>query len=150
MGAAWKYMIWGGIHGGWLVVERLLGKRSFYSTSPGALRVLITFFIVSIAWVFFLPETWRDAALLAAHGEGDPPSSPLSPLMSVVLYSRGHVIVLILAGLIAFFGVQTWDLSKRVTPAQRDCGHAAAGSIHRIAGQPVKQPVPLLPILEMA
>src|SRR4030095_14577520 len=30
-GASWNFVIWGGIHGGMLSVERMMGKDSFYA-----------------------------------------------------------------------------------------------------------------------
>nr|MDQ2730610.1 MBOAT family protein [Armatimonadota bacterium] len=56
-GAAWNYIIWGGIHGGMLAFERAQGKNSPYRTLPHALRVALTFFVVVLAWVFFRAGT---------------------------------------------------------------------------------------------
>ncbi len=117
-GAAWKYVVWGGIHGGWLVVERLLGKRSFYSSSPAALRVMTTFLIVSIAWVFFRATGVADALHYLLLMVKSSANGPLADLMATRLYTRLHVTILFVSALIALFGVQTWDLSKRVTPAR--------------------------------
>ncbi len=52
-GASWNFVIWGSIHGGWLAFERMSGKDSFYRHLPQPLRILITFVIVCVAWVFF-------------------------------------------------------------------------------------------------
>jgi D-alanyl-lipoteichoic acid acyltransferase DltB (MBOAT superfamily) len=60
-GAAWKFVIWGGIHGAGLAVERLLAaRRHALGHAPPrdtvARRVvgrLVTFHVVCAAWVFF-------------------------------------------------------------------------------------------------
>ena len=52
-GAAWTFVAWGTLHGGWLVLERAFGKRSWFRRLPHAVRVGLTFLIVSLAWVFF-------------------------------------------------------------------------------------------------
>jgi alginate O-acetyltransferase complex protein AlgI len=60
-GAAWQFVIWGGIHGGGLAVERLLAeRREARGHAPPrdtvARRVvgrLVTFHVVCAAWVFF-------------------------------------------------------------------------------------------------
>jgi D-alanyl-lipoteichoic acid acyltransferase DltB (MBOAT superfamily) len=52
-GASWNFLVWGGIHGAWLSVERIQGKASLYARSPAFVRVAVTFFIVNLAWVFF-------------------------------------------------------------------------------------------------
>jgi alginate O-acetyltransferase complex protein AlgI len=117
-GASWNFLVWGGIHGGWLCVERLLGKRSFYGHTPLVVRVLITFLIVNLAWVFFrapdLPGSLR--YLGAMIGLEQP--SPSAELLRAVLYSPYQLLCFASAAGIAFFGVQTWDLSKRLTAAR--------------------------------
>jgi alginate O-acetyltransferase complex protein AlgI len=115
-GASWNFLVWGAIHGGWLALERRMGKTSFYAAAPGPLRVLLTFLIVNLAWVFFraadLPAAIHYLKALAGAGEG----SAAAVLVRATLYSPDHVLALAAAALVAFFGVQTWDLSKRVTP----------------------------------
>lgn len=53
-GANWTYVIWGGLHGIYLVLERLLFKEG----TPGK---LLTFLAICFAWVFFRAETVQDA-----------------------------------------------------------------------------------------
>ena len=54
-GASWNFVIWGAIHGGVLVAERLW--REYRPASAPVLPpwagVLITFHIVTLAWIFF-------------------------------------------------------------------------------------------------
>ena len=57
-GASWNFVIWGGIHGGMLSVERMMGKDSFYGWLAKPIKVAITFFILLITWVFFRAETF--------------------------------------------------------------------------------------------
>lgn len=52
-GSQWQFIVWGGIHGSMLGLERWAGKRPFYAALPKVARVGITFFVVLIAWVFF-------------------------------------------------------------------------------------------------
>ena len=42
-GAAWNFVVWGGLHGVWLAAERALGKRSLYGAWPRPARVAFTF-----------------------------------------------------------------------------------------------------------
>ncbi len=115
-GASWNFLAWGTIHGAWLALERRAGKTSFYAKAPPVFRVALTFLIVNLAWVFFraddLPSAIRYAGTL--FGRVDAPAA--STLVRSVLYSTDHVIAIALCAAIAFFGAQTWDLSKRVTP----------------------------------
>ncbi|MEL6590735.1 MAG: MBOAT family protein [Bacteroidota bacterium] len=51
-GAAWTFVIWGVYHGLWLVLERL-GWHKYLERLPRLLRVLWTYMLVLIGWVFF-------------------------------------------------------------------------------------------------
>jgi len=52
-GAAWTFVIWGGIHGTALAAERQLRERLGAPRLPGWLAWLVTFHVVCLAWVFF-------------------------------------------------------------------------------------------------
>ena len=71
-GAAWTFVVWGGIHGLYLVIERLLtpvgAAWAFWRRRPvRILLALATYVLVCVAWVFFRARTFEDAfALLAA------------------------------------------------------------------------------------
>ncbi|MBV9553552.1 MAG: MBOAT family protein, partial [Alphaproteobacteria bacterium] len=73
-GAAWKFVMWGALHGGGLAVERMaepwLGRRP--SSAFGAVASwLIVFHFVCLAWIFFRAEDFTVAAIFLAglaHG----------------------------------------------------------------------------------
>lgn len=48
-GAAWKFVLWGGLHGVWLAWERWRGE----ARSPAWWRRVRTFHLVTFAWLFF-------------------------------------------------------------------------------------------------
>jgi alginate O-acetyltransferase complex protein AlgI len=57
-GAAWHFVVWGGLHGLWLVVERVLAERGWFSTATaGRLGrtawAVLTLVAVVYAWVWF-------------------------------------------------------------------------------------------------
>jgi D-alanyl-lipoteichoic acid acyltransferase DltB (MBOAT superfamily) len=65
-GAGWTFLIWGGIHGAMLALERLSGTAVDNSDEVPVARqvprILLTFGLVCVAWVFFRAES-LDAAL---------------------------------------------------------------------------------------
>ncbi len=58
-GAAWTFLVWGGIHGLWLIVERVSGLGA--AERLPILRRALTLFIVMGAWVFFRAPTLTEA-----------------------------------------------------------------------------------------
>ena len=79
-GASWTFVVWGGLHGLYLGVERGLKKR-FVNYVPGALALfglgLLTYALVNLTWVFFRAKTFGDAArvlsgMLGMNGDAAP------------------------------------------------------------------------------
>jgi alginate O-acetyltransferase complex protein AlgI len=65
-GAAWKFVMWGALHGGGLAVERMgmpwLGQRPA-SRAGAILSWLIVFHFVCFAWIFFRAEDFTVASV---------------------------------------------------------------------------------------
>jgi D-alanyl-lipoteichoic acid acyltransferase DltB (MBOAT superfamily) len=61
-GAAWTFVVWGGIHGALLAGERLLGYRPKGAVARAA-GILVTFHLVAISWVFFRSPDFESAGL---------------------------------------------------------------------------------------
>ena len=110
-GATWSYVVWGGLHGVLLVGHRHF--RTFAAARPGfnalletkvgtALRVALTFFAVSLAWVFFRPDFQSALVILERMFLFNLPGNPL-PLNARGLWYTAVVVlvchVLVASGL---------------------------------------------------
>jgi len=81
-GASWTFVIWGGIHGTGLAVERWRRDRARgVAREPGPVRIwvqrLVTFNLVCFAWIFFrsdsLARAWEMiSGLFTGWGEASP------------------------------------------------------------------------------
>jgi len=113
-GASWNFLIWGGIHGGWLGVERAMGKESFYHRLWRPLQMAVTFFIVLIAWVFFRAETLPAAGryLAGMFGAGGDPGSGI---VAGLIYNPYYLVNFALAAAVVWCLPQTWDFTRRLT-----------------------------------
>lgn len=65
-GAAWTFVVWGGLHGLYLCAERWLKPRvghfALWSTLGGKITLaLITYFLVNLTWVFFRAQDFASA-----------------------------------------------------------------------------------------
>ena len=62
-GAGWNFIIWGGLHGIYLVINHLFSSLSsgLNFAIPKLLSIAITFLGVVVAWVFFRAETTQGA-----------------------------------------------------------------------------------------
>ena len=113
-GASWNFLIWGGIHGGYLAFERAQGKESIYHKLPALLQIVITFFIVLIAWVFFRADTLPDAAqyLKCMFGGATPGQGEA---VRGLIYNPYYVVYFLLAGVTILALPQTWDFTRRLS-----------------------------------
>ena len=73
-GAAWKFVIWGALHGGGLAVERMMepwiGRRPT-SLVGQIISTLVVFHFVCLAWIFFRAEDFTVAGMfIAGLGSG--------------------------------------------------------------------------------
>lgn len=79
-GASWTFVVWGGLHGLYLMIERLL-KNRFSSYVPGPLALfgfaMLTYTMINITWVFFRADSFGKAWLIlsgmfGANGDAKP------------------------------------------------------------------------------
>jgi alginate O-acetyltransferase complex protein AlgI len=83
-GAAWTFVLWGGIHGTALSAERWARGRFAGFRLPAWAAWLVTFHVVCVAWVFFrAPDLATAFDVLGGLGLGGP--SPLVTLPLVLL-----------------------------------------------------------------
>ena len=87
-GASWSFVLWGGLHGGALIVNRLWSRQvPREKRLPPLLGWAITFLFVMLAWVPFRAPTWQSAITyfrgLAGLGDGAA-SWPYVPAMIVI------------------------------------------------------------------
>ena len=85
-GAAWTFLVWGGIHGAALSAERW-GRERFEGFRPPAWAAwLITFHVVCVAWVFFrAPDLGTAFDVLGGLGLSGPAPLVTLPLVLLVV-----------------------------------------------------------------
>ena len=141
-GAHWNFVIWGGLHGAYLVINHfwhyLCKRLGIYTDSPSAMARLssglLTLLAVMLAWVFFRAESTAGALhILAAltnvgqlevnqgYLSGIAGSQPLFDLFSALLPGVGTIELvaglLALALGIALFAPNTQQIMRNYEPA---------------------------------
>jgi alginate O-acetyltransferase complex protein AlgI len=116
-GAGWTFIVWGAWHGFWLVVERIR-KTAGPTGRIGLMGRFTTFVLVTLGWVVFRAtdpgEAWRMLSIMLwpRSAEGG------SMLLSGVIYTRGHLILMVLCTLLVFQPVQGFDWTRRLSWAR--------------------------------
>ena len=113
-GAAWNFVVWGGLHGLLLAAERMRGKAGLFGALPRAGRVAGTFGLVLVSWVFFRAADLGLAldylAAMAGFGGG----APAAGLVGGVVYRPYYLLTLAVAAVVAFGAPQSWDWTRRL------------------------------------
>ncbi len=114
-GAAWTFVIWGFFHGVMLTVERFftVATRSKYWALT-VVKIVLTFNVVSLSWIFFRAESVRDAFEIIRRiaTEFGSLQSPRVPLTSILLYG-----VMIAALLVFDYCEMRYSLSTKILRA---------------------------------
>ncbi|MDB4967199.1 MAG: hypothetical protein JWN44_2888 [Myxococcales bacterium] len=88
-GASWTFVIWGGLHGLYLAVERLLRSRfAGYRPGPSMLVVLglMTYTLINVTWVFFRAHTFGKAWIVLGGMFGqNARAAPILPTVHLVM-----------------------------------------------------------------
>ena len=115
-GASWNFVIWGAIHGGMLALERYRGKTTYYTSLPKFIRVVTTFLLILITWVFFRSNNLSHAIthLRSMFSSVNVPES--TDLIAGILYQPYYLLTMCVAGIIIWSCPQTWEWTQRLTP----------------------------------
>jgi len=111
-GAAWQFVIWGGLHGLYLMLDRAL--RPLIASMPilrTALLVLlgrlITFGMITLTWVFFRPDGLDACLLLLSRMFGTVPGAVLDTAQ------RGEILAIVGAMVAVHLTFRDVDLEER-------------------------------------
>jgi alginate O-acetyltransferase complex protein AlgI len=115
-GAAWNFVIWGGIHGALLAYERMRGKAPAYGRFGAPLRVAITFVLVLVTWVFFRAPDVNAAFRYLGHMAGVGPVQNGAGLLAGIVYQPYYLGTFIAAAVVTWTCPQTWDWTRVLTP----------------------------------
>ena len=98
-GANWTFVVWGGLHGFYLWVEKffrdmfskkagapenLAEPKPVANTSMGFIYALLTFFLVNVTWVFFRAGTFNQAWTILGCMFGIITGDPMLTTMSII------------------------------------------------------------------
>ena len=122
-GANWTFVIWGGLHGAYLAFERavLARVRWWNAAHPfaTALRVVVTFHLVCLAWVFFRARDLAGAhAVLANLARPEADANGLGGLALLLgAFTRcAALAVLVFTVVATLIGHRCWEIAE---PAAR-------------------------------
>lgn len=73
-GASWTFVIWGALHGIYVVVESILRRYDIHllpqalpPVMAAGIRMIVTFILTNIAWVFFRADSLDTALYITTH-----------------------------------------------------------------------------------
>jgi alginate O-acetyltransferase complex protein AlgI len=113
-GASWNFVIWGGMHGCMLALERWRAERLLAERLPQFIRVVFTFTMVTVAWVFFRAKDLPAAMTYCGSLIGIIHPAPGTSLVAGVVLGPYYLGSFLLAATITWFAPQTWDWTRHL------------------------------------
>lgn len=117
-GAGWTFVLWGGLHGAYLVINHVWNATG--KSMPKILAWLITFMAVVIAWVLFRAENF-DSAVHVYQGMITPsiPHIDLTQCLQWAMVISGLIVALAFPNLYEWLKMRTYDLNKEKWESQK-------------------------------
>lgn len=113
-GANWTFVVWGVIHGFAQIIEKAFGLNKKESKGfVKALRIIVTFIIVTTAWVFFRMPTLDDAVRFIGHAFADISMPEVLSVTNFAIYVMAIALVLFKESREEFFSTKMRFLEKR-------------------------------------
>lgn len=96
-GANWTFIVWGALHGSYLMFEILADKWLPRVKLPGMMRWILNFMLVSFAWIFFRASDFRHAGQVIHNMVSWKPGGLYIGNASFLMYGLGLIVFLLLA-----------------------------------------------------
>ena len=135
-GAAWTFVVWGGLHGLYLAVERWLkGRFSGWKPGPASIFALgiLTYLLVNITWVFFRAKDFTVASNMLTSMAG----AASKPVPMIALLPMVYAMVIV-GGIVATHWAmrdKTLEIAVERTPAWLIGGLLAIMAVAVVAEQ---------------
>lgn len=120
-GAAWNFLVWGGVHGGALAVERSLRNFGGIQLLPRPVKIAGTFVLVALAWVLFRADDLATAGQYYRSLFGLADLRPGVALLPGLVWQPYFLFALGAASLVTWCGVPTWDWTQRLPGWKAGC-----------------------------
>ena len=109
-GASWNFVVWGALHGLFLVAERgitrLIGDAAWAKTMSVRFATgVLTFALVCIAWVFFRARDLPGSAMIVASMLGAIPAPPILPTLGIYK---------VVGAMFGIVGAHIWLRNRRI------------------------------------
>ena len=121
-GASWTFILWGGIHGFYLVIEHALRKiippsRFWQSTAAKLLLAVTTYVMICFAWVFFRANSIGQAYVMLQEMVGIPTAFHGAGTIDAYMAAAVLGITLIIFGAQFIFRDETFESVAERFPA---------------------------------
>lgn len=117
-GAGWTFVIWGGIHGAALCIQRIWQKLNI--KVPKLIAIFITFNIVNIAWVFFRAKSLQEAINVLRAMVGLNSLKSLSAFQSPQGFNNATALVIGVISIVLIFAFKNSNaIPQSIKPSMR-------------------------------
>ena len=104
-GPTWNYIVWGGLNGCFIVLERLIRDKKIYKMIPSAIKMITTFLIIFFSWQFFRFSTMGESITFISNMFGSYDESEVYYMFEYYINDNRLIAFLFIAVIGAFIGI---------------------------------------------
>jgi alginate O-acetyltransferase complex protein AlgI len=116
-GASWMFVIWGGLHGLYLCIERFFSRFQWHLKVPLVVKTLLTFIVVSLTWIPFRAANLTEAQTILVRLFKAPPimrGKSLHELFPTAMIDP----LLVVVSVVAIIATLVWHFTQRNVTAE--------------------------------
>jgi len=114
-GAKMTFVLWGVFQGVFMILERVLGKKTFYARLPLPLQILVTNVLVMFSWALFRSPSLEQGWHYWKSMLGGVVPAATTPLLHAEIFTGKNITMMILCALFVWQPVQAHDWVKKLT-----------------------------------
>ena len=135
-GAAWNFVLWGGLHGALLAFERWFGPERLWRRLPPSGRTAATFVVVLLTWVPFRAADLATAGEFYARLFGFARAAPEAALLDGLVGNPYLLVTFAISALVVWGAPQSWTWTRELGPGKVAlAGAAFAAAVVALATQ---------------
>jgi len=115
-GASWNFLVWGGIHGSLLAIERLRGGHGLFHRAPAFVQCAGTWMLVCFAWVFFRSPDLPSALNYLGNMVGLGLRPDGAALLGGLIYQPYYLAMMLVSVWVVWIGAPTWNYTRHLHP----------------------------------
>jgi alginate O-acetyltransferase complex protein AlgI len=115
-GAKVTFILWGVFQGLFMILERMMGKKSLFSAVPFWVQVILNNAVVMFSWAFFRAPSIKQGLAYWGSMVGAVQSAITTPMLHTEIFTGRNITAMLMCAFFVWQPFQAHDWVKKLTP----------------------------------